>query len=106
MSALRAIGLSQRQLLSLLGVEQLTLIFSGLAAGVALGLVLSRMVMPLLTATTGGETAVPPFVAVVDYDAMLRMAGWLAGAFLLTFAGVTALLWRADILRVMKIGEE
>ncbi len=105
-SVLRAIGLAPRQLLALLGAEQLVLILAGLLAGGGLGLGLTRLALPLVTATAAGTAAVPPFVPVVDWPALGRMTARLIGAFSLTFLAVTAILWRADILRAMKIGEE
>ncbi|UCC65291.1 MAG: FtsX-like permease family protein, partial [Anaerolineae bacterium] len=63
---LRALGLSPRQLYGTLLFEQVLLIFSGLALGTILGLLLNRLTLPGLPLSLGGLPPVPPFLAQTD----------------------------------------
>lgn len=103
---LRAIGLSAGQLLALLSIEQIVLIVLGLAGGTGLGVALSRLILPFMAITFGGQEIVPPFLPVVDWSAINRLYITLLLAFATAFAGATVVLMRMKVHRVLKIGEE
>ncbi|MBN1148370.1 MAG: FtsX-like permease family protein [Anaerolineales bacterium] len=103
---LRSMGLSSWQLYATLILEQMILILSGLALGVLLGLILNSLVLPGLPVTLGDLPPVPPFRVHNDWAASGRIFLALGCAFLVSISLVTALLWRARLHRIMRIGEE
>lgn len=103
---LRSIGLSPRQLYVVLLLEQLVLILAGLAIGTALGLVLNRITLPGLPITFGDRPPTPPFLARNDWAAIGRIYLTILVAFLLALGAATALLWRTNLHRALRVGEE
>lgn len=103
---LRTMGLSPGQLYASLIVEQVVLIVAGMALGSLLGAILNSLVLPGLPVTLGKLPPVPPFRAHTDWVAVGRIYLALGGALLACLTVATALLWRARIHRVLRIGEE
>lgn len=103
---LRSIGLSPCQLYVVLLLEQLVLILAGLAIGTALGLVLNRITLPGLPITFGDRPPTPPFLARNDWAAIGRIYLTILVAFLLALGAATALLWRTNLHRALRVGEE
>ncbi|MEU2881157.1 FtsX-like permease family protein, partial [Streptomyces sp. NPDC007070] len=80
-----ALGAPRRQLARMLGAEQGVLVAVALAAGVALGSVLARAVIPLIVLT--GQAAKPVPEVLVDLPlapVALLLAGVAAGPLLVT----------------------
>jgi hypothetical protein len=67
---LRALGLSGRQLAVWLSVESAFLLFVGLLAGSALGVLMAWLVLPFATLTETGLPAIPSPVVVVPWQAI------------------------------------
>jgi hypothetical protein len=103
---MRALGLSPRQLYASMVLEQLILIMAGLALGTGLGVLLNRFTLPRLPIALGDHPPVPPFVPREDWLAVGHVFLILAVAFLVLLGIVTALLWRARVHRVLRIGQE
>ena len=103
---LRALGMSVRQLYTTLLIEQGILVFCGLGLGTALGLVLSRTTLQNLAFRTGDIVALPPFELVVDWTTVVTVIITLIIAFAITLGLVALSLWRTDIHRVLRVGEE
>jgi putative ABC transport system permease protein len=62
LAVVRALGLSQRQLLAMLAVEYTMVFAVGVAAGVALGLFISDRMLSFLNVTETGTHVEPPFI--------------------------------------------
>ncbi|MCP5100628.1 MAG: FtsX-like permease family protein, partial [Chloroflexi bacterium] len=103
---LRSIGMSPRELYGTLALEQVILILAGLALGTALGVILNQITLPGLPITLGDRPPVPPFVARNDWWAIGQIYLTLAAAFLVALGVATWMLWRTQIHRVLRIGEE
>jgi hypothetical protein len=103
---MRAMGLSPRQLYGSMVLEQVILILAGLALGTGLGVLLNQITIPRLPIALGGRPPVPPFYPRDDWLAVGRIYLILAVAFLLSLGVATALLWRARIHRILRIGQE
>jgi hypothetical protein len=103
---LRAMGASAGQIYRALVIEQVVLILSGLVCGSLLGLGLNRVVLPGFPITLGGQLPVPPLRPVDDWLALGRLYAVMAGALLVSLGAATALLWRAQVHRVLRIGQE
>ncbi|MFF5186328.1 ABC transporter permease [Streptomyces sp. NPDC000345] len=86
-AVLRALGTPRRDLARLVATEQVLLVGSGLLAGLALGTVLTRAVVPLVVLTADAARPVPPVL--VDLPASrvaLLLAGVAAPLLLITAA--------------------
>lgn len=102
-AVLRSLGMSPGQLYGTLILEQMVLIAAGLALGTLLGIALNAVTLPGLPVTFGQRPSIPPFVALNDGGAILRIVLSLAGAFALSLGGVGWLLWRNNLQRMMRI---
>jgi ABC-type antimicrobial peptide transport system permease subunit len=105
-SILRSLGLSTGQLYLTLVLEQIVMIVAGLVLGILLGWVLNQLVIPSLPLSLGGRPPVPPMISVDNWVAMLSFALTISGAFLVILGGATALLWRVNVHRLMRIGQD
>jgi hypothetical protein len=103
---MRAIGLSSRQLYGTLVLEQVVLILAGLALGTGLGVLLNQITLPRLPVSLGDRPPIPPFVPRADWLAVAWLYLILAVAFLVLLGLVTAMLWRARVHRMLRIGQE
>jgi hypothetical protein len=103
---LRALGMSPKQLYTTLLLEQIILIFSGLALGTVLGLLLNELTLSGLPLRIGEWASVPPFIVQTDWVLVLRIYLTLAAAFLISLGMAIHFLWRVKIHRVLRIGEE
>jgi putative ABC transport system permease protein len=104
MGILRAMGLSVRQLFTLLLSEQVFLIALGVAAGTGLGVLTGSMFIPFLQ--VGAENQTPKFVVETAWTDIARIYG-VMGLMLLAGLGSTALLIRRmKLYQSVKMGEE
>jgi len=105
-SILRALGLSPGQLYTALFVEQVVLMLSGLALGTLLGLLLNELTLSGLPLRLGELDTVPPFLVQTDWRLIVRVYATLVAAFLGSLGVAIFFLWRVQIHRVLRIGEE
>jgi putative ABC transport system permease protein len=103
---MRALGMSPRQLYRWLVLEQAVLILAGLALGTILGILLNQVTLPRLPVSLGDQQPIPPFVPRTDWLALGGLYSLLAVMLMLTLGVVTALLRRARIHRILRIGQE
>ncbi|WP_424767389.1 ABC transporter permease [Paenibacillus sp. sgz302251] len=103
---LRAIGLSLKQLIGMLGIEQL--LTSGVAVliGILVGNVASLLYVPNFQIAFNPSSLVPPFKVMFDADDLMRIYV-LVGFMLLTGLGILAyMLSRLRIHQAIKLGED
>jgi hypothetical protein len=105
-SILRALGLSPGQLYTTLLVEQFVLVVSGLTLGTLLGILLNQLILPGLPLRLGDLDTIPPFVVQNDWRLIFQVYLTLALAFLISIGMAIFLLWKVQIHRVLRIGEE
>jgi len=103
---MRAMGMSARQLYGSIVLEQAILILAGLTLGTGLGVLLNQITLPRLPVSLADRPPIPPFVPRADWLAVGSLYLLLAVAFLVILGIVTALLWRARIHRILRIGQE
>jgi predicted lysophospholipase L1 biosynthesis ABC-type transport system permease subunit len=103
---MRALGLSPRQLYRWMVFEQTTLILAGLALGTVLGVLLNQVILSRLPVSLGDQQPIPPFVPRADWLALGGLYLLLAVALLAMLGVVTALLRRARMDRILRIGQE
>ena len=105
-SVLRSLGLSTGQLYFTLVLEQIVMICAGLALGALLGWGLNQLVLPSLPLSLGNRPPTPPMIPKEDWPALLSFFLALTSSFLVILGGATALLWRKNVHRMMRIGQD
>ena len=105
-SILRSLGLSTGQLYLTLVLEQVVMIIAGLLLGILLGWVLNQLVLPSLPLSLGDRPPVPPMIPLENWQSIIHFTLGLSGAFLVILGGATALLWRVNVHRLMRIGQD
>ncbi|MCU0265421.1 MAG: FtsX-like permease family protein [Actinomycetia bacterium] len=103
---LRALGLSTRQLTRVLLGEQLALVLLGVLAGLGLGLVVARLVVPLVVLTPQAGRPLPEPLLAVPWPAVVG----LCAAVVATLAGVAlvvaARVRRASAAATLRLGAD
>ena len=105
-SVLRAIGLSRRQIMGMLLIEQTFLVGLGLVIGLLIGVGVSALVVPLVVISPTAEATIPSVLLEVPWDVLAVSA---AGAALLFGAIVVVAanrLQRAGLGGSLRLGEE
>jgi len=102
---MRTLGLSLRQIIGLICIEQAFVIGSGMGIGTLLGLQMSAVMMPFLQLTEMGHRVMPPFMPVVDWFTVGMSYIILAVAFIVTISLVILFFSRVAIHRALRIGE-
>ena len=101
---LRASGLPQRSLLMYVALDLLIVAFFGIAAAVAIGVTMSRLLLPELVGTSVGSA--PRLLPEVDWLATTSIALALALVFVLATIGLLGTLRRIRLFEAIKIGGE
>ncbi len=68
---MRAVGLSNRQLIAWLGLENALLVIFGLVGGTVLGITLAWLVLPLIAITQDATVAVPGVIVIYPWQTIL-----------------------------------
>jgi putative ABC transport system permease protein len=104
---LRAIGLADGQLLWMLVVDSVLAIGLGLAAGTAMGVGLSALMLPYLSPVLEGVLAGGGLARVaVDWAGVLRLYAVLLGCYGVMVLVLLISLRRLRLLRALRLGEE
>ena len=104
-SLLRTIGFSMRQLVTMVWLEQVLVIAVGLALGTWMGGRLGAIIMPFLGHDDWGGRVMPPFVIEVNWGALLTTYAVMVIVFALIILGVTWLIHRMSLQRILRLGE-
>jgi len=102
----RAIGISFRQLVVMLGAEQLLTSGAGILVGLADGLVTSRLFVPFFQLTADPRTQVPPFEVIFDPRDTTGMFFVVTVMMVVAMAALSWLLSRIRIHQAVKLGED
>jgi putative ABC transport system permease protein len=106
MGILRAMGLTVRQLFSMLMFEQIYLIALGVAVGTGLGVYAGKLFIPFFQVSTGFQNAIPPFVVEVAWGDVLRIYVILGLMLSVGLISTGVLITRMKLYRTVKLGEE
>ena len=101
---LRALGLSGGQLSGWLWLENASLVLVSLVAGTGLGLVIGWVVLPYITVTQQATVPFPPVIVETPWATILVLEAVTAGALALTVLGLAAVLRRAGVGSVLRMG--
>ena len=101
---LRALGLSGGQLSGWLWLENASLVVVSLLAGTGLGLLIGWVVLPYITVTQQATTPFPPVIVETPWATILVLEAVTTGALALTVIGLAAVLRRAGVGSVLRMG--
>ncbi len=102
---LRTIGLSMRQLLLLILLEQLIVIGVAVAIGIFMGTRLGDTIIPYLARSGQDANVVPPMTLEIYWTGFATTFGLLAAVFAVVIAISLVSVYTMAIHRVMRIGE-
>ncbi len=103
---LRASGMHKGEIFLMLIIEQ---VFSGVFAilgGVGIGHLSSGMFVPMLQTAYAASNQVLPMVLITRQSDMLRLYGVVAGVMALCLAVLIFIVFRMNVARALKLGEE
>jgi hypothetical protein len=102
---MRTSGLSGRQLMMMMWLEQTVIIAVGLALGTWMGSRLGATIMPFLGHDDFGGKVVPPFVMVIDWGALIITYAVMLVIFAVITLALIMLIRRLSLARILRIGE-
>jgi len=105
MGMLRAIGLSIKQMTSLLAAELAFLVLLGIGVGTALGVFASRLFVPFLQIGASAQSQYPPFQIQIAWLSIVQIYILFALLFIAALSTLSALLVRMKIFQAIKLGE-
>ena len=103
---MRTSGLSGGQLTMLMWLEQTVIIAVGLALGTWMGSRLGATIMPFLGHDDFGGKVVPPFVMVIDWNALLVTYAVMLAVFAVITLAIIILIRRLSLASILRIGEQ
>jgi predicted lysophospholipase L1 biosynthesis ABC-type transport system permease subunit len=103
---MRAVGLSNRQLLAWLSLENALLVVFGLIGGTLLGIMLAWVVLPLIAITQEASEAVPSVVVVYPWLTILWLELSIVGVLLAAVGLLAVMLRRMGLGALLRLGEE
>ena len=102
---MRTTGLSGRQLMMMMWLEQTVIIAVGLALGTWMGSRLGATIMPFLGHDDFGGKVIPPFVMVIDWGALIITYAVMLVIFAVITLALIVLIRRLSLARILRIGE-
>jgi putative ABC transport system permease protein len=103
---MRAMGLSLRQLIGMLTVEQLLTSGAAIVIGLVTGLTASRLFVPLFQNAFDAKQLVPPFKVMVDPIDSIRIYVFVGSTILIGLIILGYMLSRLKIHQAIKLGED
>jgi putative ABC transport system permease protein len=103
---LRAMGLSVRQLVGILAVEQVLSVGIGLLGGTALGLLSGKLFLPFLQVTADAAGRVPPFLVVSRWADIAKIFDVLGFTLVVVLVLLSFFVARIKLAQAVKLGEE
>jgi len=105
-AVLRALGVSTRQVFGMLGVEQVFLVVLGLVGGLALGLVIGRIVIPHSVLTVRATAPYPPVRLIVPWPSIIGLLACVPALLAVVLALLVRSLRRRGFDSAVRIGED
>ena len=102
---LQAIGLSVRQLIGYLALEQFLLMGIAISSGALIGLVTSVMYVPFLQIGASREAPIPPFDVLIGWTESAYLSLAFGVVLLLTMIGTIWYLVHMKVFQAVKMGE-
>jgi ABC-type lipoprotein release transport system permease subunit len=105
LALLRTIGLSMKQMLFLVVLEQIMVIGVAVTLGIFMGARMGSTIMPYLASSGKNAVVVPPMVVQIDWFGFGITFGLLGVVFLLVICLILISVYRMSIHRIMRMGE-
>jgi len=105
LGVLRALGLSGAQVVVALLVEQVLLVAAGVGAGTGIGLLVARLVVPLLQVGVGPYPGTPTYPAQIAWAEVQIIYIMFAVALILTLLALGWVLRRMQLFQAVKLGD-
>jgi putative ABC transport system permease protein len=105
MGMLRAIGLSVRQMTSMLAAELAALVLLGIGAGTLLGVFASQLFVPFLQIGADAAAQYPPFRIAIAWGSILEIYALFIALFVGALLVLSSILVRMKIFQAVKLGE-
>ena len=98
-------GFSTKQLMSMLWLEQVLVIGTGMALGTWMGGKLGETIMPFLGHDDFGSQVMPPFVMDVSWFSLLVTYAAMSLVFIAIVFALIGFIRKISLQRIMRIGE-
>jgi putative ABC transport system permease protein len=102
-SVMRAVGISPRQLLTMISLEYLMIAAIGLIIGTIAGLRISETMLGFLNVTDDGSKVIPGFALVTRWDTVAIAFGAVGVAFLAGVLALAVYFLRLPVSRVIRL---
>ena len=99
---LRALGLTDGQLIRWLAVEQGVLLAVGVIVGIALGIALGWVVLPAVSFTPSGKPPVPPAALVIPWPTLAAIVAGSAGLLMATLVVARRIIGRISVAATLR----
>ncbi len=99
----QSVGMSVRQILGLIAIEQIAVIAVGLGAGLLVGTQASAVLLDFFSLTPEGRDVVPPLQFLVDWRAVAIQFGALGALFTLNLAAFLFFLRRIELHGALRL---
>ncbi len=103
MAVMRAVGISPRQLFTMISLEYLLIAVVGLIIGTFAGLRISSTMLGFLNVTSGGYRIVPPFDLVTQWDTVAIAFAAVGVSFLIGVIALAGYFLRLQVSRVIRL---
>lgn len=105
LALLRTIGLSMKQLITLILFEQIIIIGLSLSLGIFMGLLLGSTILPYLANSTGSEILLPPMEILFRWSEFRFIFFLLLIVFIIVIGIIIFSVFKMSLHKVMRIGE-
>ncbi|MBT3995942.1 MAG: FtsX-like permease family protein [Chloroflexi bacterium] len=105
LALLRTIGLSMKQMLFLVVLEQVMVIGVAVVLGIFMGAQMGSTIMPYLASSGENAAVVPPMAVQIDWFGFGITFGLLGVVFLVVIGLILVSVYRMSIHRIMRMGE-
>ncbi len=99
----RSVGMSMRQILGLIALEQLCVIVIGLGAGLIVGTQAGAILLDFFALTPDGRDVVPPLKFIIDWPGVGILFGALTGLFALNLGAFLWFLRRIELHGALRL---
>jgi hypothetical protein len=99
----QSVGMSMRQILGLIALEQLIVIAIGLGAGLIVGTQAGAILLDFFALTPDGRDVVPPLTFVIDWPGVAILFGALSGLFALNLGAFLWFLRRIELHGALRL---
>jgi len=102
----RAMGLSMKEVITMLVVEQILITGSSIAVGIGIGVLVTKLYLPLIQIAYSSVDQVLPLVTISYWSDYVRLFGTIAVMVILCMAILAWLISKIRIAQALKLGED